>query len=64
MLNPTIVLDGQVAGTWKRTLKKGTVVITPEWFAQPTDEQQQAFAAAAELYGAFLGLEMKLALIE
>ncbi len=56
MLNPVIVIDGQVAGTWKRTLKKGTVVVTPSWFAPPRSAQKDALNAAAQRYGAFLGL--------
>jgi hypothetical protein len=61
MLSPTIVIDGQVAGTWKRTLKKGSVVIQPAWFTQPTNDQQAAFSKAAHQYGAFLGLPVVLA---
>jgi hypothetical protein len=51
---PTLVLDGQVVGTWKRTLKKGDVVITLSPFAPLKKKDRQAFAAAAERYGAFL----------
>jgi hypothetical protein len=53
---PTIVLDGQVAGTWKRVFKKGTVVITLSPFSPLKKKERQAIAAAAERYGAFLGL--------
>jgi hypothetical protein len=61
ILSPTIVIDGQVAGTWKRALKKGAVVITPAWFASPKPPQVRAFTLAAERYGAFLGLPVELA---
>ncbi len=57
MLSPTIVIDGKVAGTWKRALKKGSVTVTPAWFAPPDDEQMRAFSKAAGQYAAFLGLE-------
>jgi hypothetical protein len=60
MISPIIVIDGQVVGTWKRALKKEAVVITPEWFTQPGEAQQQAFCEAAGRYGAFLGLEVVL----
>jgi hypothetical protein len=60
MLNPVIVMNGQVMGTWKRRLKKDAVVITPAWFAVPGEAQQQAFAAAAARYGQFLNLPVLL----
>jgi hypothetical protein len=53
---PVIVLDGQVAGTWKRVVKKGSVVIILSPFAPLKKKERQAVAAAAERYGAFLGL--------
>jgi hypothetical protein len=52
---PTILLDGQVAGTWKRTFRKESVVITLSPFAPLKKKALQAAAAAAERYGAFLG---------
>ena len=56
MLNPTIVIDGQIVGTWKRTLQKDSVVITPSWFTKPTKSDQHALERAAQQYGTFLGL--------
>ena len=61
MLAPTIVIDGQVVGAWKRTLKKGAVVITPIWFAEPKRSQKRAFTTAALQYGTFLKLPVLLA---
>jgi hypothetical protein len=61
MLGPTIVINGHVAGTWKRMLRKDSVVITPHWFASPKKSDHHAFAAAAQHYGAFLGLPAVLA---
>lgn len=52
---PTIVLGGQVAGTWKRELKKGSVVITLSPFVPLKKKERQAVALAAERYGDFLG---------
>jgi Winged helix DNA-binding domain len=54
VLNPTIVMDGRVVGTWKRTLKKDAVIITPNLFAPLNEAETRAFAAAANRYGAFL----------
>ncbi len=56
LLNPVIVIDGHVAGVWKRTLKKTSVAISPAWFAPPDAAQEEAFSRAAQHYGAFLGL--------
>ena len=56
ILNPTIVMNGQVVGTWKRTLQKDTVTITPLWFTPPKKSDQRALAQAVQQYGDFLGL--------
>jgi hypothetical protein len=61
MLSPTIIIDGQVVGTWKRTLKKGLVVITPRWFTLLKKAQKHTFTLAALQYGAFLELPVVLA---
>jgi hypothetical protein len=53
---PTIVIDGRVVGTWKRTLKKGKIVMTPSPFYGMSEVEYGAFAKAAERYGAFMGL--------
>jgi len=58
---PAIVLDGRVAGTWKRTIAKGAVTITLSPFAPLKKKERQAIAAAAERYGAFLGMPTGLA---
>ena len=58
---PVIVLDGQVAGTWKRAFKKGSVVITLSPFAPLKKKERQAVAEEAERYGAFLGMPIVLA---
>ncbi|MBI4790878.1 MAG: AlkZ family DNA glycosylase [Chloroflexi bacterium] len=60
MLNPTIVINGQVVGTWKRKLPKSSVVITSNWFTAPKKSDQHALAVAARRYGAFLGLSVML----
>jgi hypothetical protein len=50
----TLVLDGCVVGTWQRTFKKGTVLITTSPFMALSERDRQAFASAAEQYGQFL----------
>jgi hypothetical protein len=61
IFHPVIVLDGQVAGTWKRTFQKKAVVITLSPFASLKKKERQAIAEAAERYGAFLGMPAVLA---
>lgn len=51
---PTIVIDGQIVGTWKRTLKKSAVTITPSPFARLNEVETRAFATAVSRYGEFL----------
>ena len=36
-LAPTIVVDGQLVGNWRRTIRKGVVVITMSYFAEPNE---------------------------
>ncbi len=56
----TLVINGQVAGTWKRTLKKDAVLIELHPFAPMTKSEKQTVRAVAEKYGEFL--EMSIAL--
>jgi len=51
---PTIVMDGQVVGTWKRTIKKDTLVITPSPFTKLKRAETHSLAEAASRYGEFL----------
>lgn len=51
---PTIVVDGQVAGTWSRTRTRTGVRLTLHPFAAPT-APRECLEAAASRYGAFLG---------
>jgi hypothetical protein len=52
---PMIVVDGQVAGTWKRVFKKGSAEITLSPFSPLKKKERQAAVLAAERYGDFLG---------
>jgi hypothetical protein len=61
VFRPMLVIDGQVVGIWKRTLKKDSVIITPDPFKSLTEAENQALLAAANQYGAFLGLPVVLA---
>ena len=51
---PTIVVAGQVVGTWKRTRTKRSISITLHPFAE-LDAPEESIAAAAARYGDFVG---------
>ncbi len=54
----TIVIGGQVVGSWRRTFKKETVVIELAPFAPLTAADEQAVISAAQRYGDFVGMPM------
>ena len=56
MFASTIVIDGRVAGTWKRSIRKTAIEIGATPFAPLSKAERTAFAAAAESYAAFMGL--------
>ena len=56
----SIMIDGQVAGTWKRTIKKNEVLIELTPFSTLKDGQNQAIIATTQQYGKFLGLPVVL----
>jgi hypothetical protein len=62
MFMPTLVINGRVAGTWKRVVKKKSVVITAAPFVSLKKAEGRALAAAAERYGRFLNLPVELRL--
>jgi hypothetical protein len=61
LFNHTIVIDGQIVGTWKRTFKKDAVVISAEPFAPFSAAENDAFNAAIQRFGEFVGLPVVLA---
>jgi hypothetical protein len=56
MFMPMLVVDGQIVGTWKRTLKKTTVQIELRPFAPLSAATRAAAALAADRYATHLGL--------
>jgi hypothetical protein len=52
----TIVIDGQIVGTWKRTLSKTRVVVQYKPFRKLTHVEEAAVRAQAQRFGAFLEL--------
>ena len=61
ILGPTVVVGGRVAGTWKRELKKGSVVVSANLFAPLRASERRAVDDAAARYGEFLGLPVEVA---
>lgn len=55
-IGPSIIIDGRMVGTWKRTLTKDAVLITCNLFAPLSQNQYTALEKAAQHYGSFLGL--------
>lgn len=60
MFKPTMVADGEVVGTWQRTVTARDVVIEPMPFGPLPGPLQQGLIAAAGAYGAFLGRPARL----
>lgn len=50
VFKPTVVVDGQVAGVWKRLTKRGVVSLEATPFATFTADDEPAIARAAERY--------------
>jgi len=56
MFASTIVIDGQVVGTWKRTVKKNLIVVTATPFSKLSKTEKLSLQQAVERYSAFMGL--------
>ena len=54
-----IILDGQLVGGWRRTLKKEKVLLEYMLITQLTKAQMSAVDKAASRYGEFLGLSIE-----
>ncbi len=54
LLANAMVLNGQVVGTWRRTLKKNTVVISATSFIPLSSSESRLFAVSANRYAEFL----------
>jgi hypothetical protein len=61
LVNPAIVLDGRVEGTWKRALTSAQAVITLAPFTKLPKAARAALEPAVRRYGTFLGIPAVLA---
>ncbi|MBK9927820.1 MAG: AlkZ family DNA glycosylase [Anaerolineales bacterium] len=55
----TIAVNGQIKGTWKRTVKKNEVLVELTPFIKFSKAEVQAVATATKKYGDFLGLPVR-----
>jgi hypothetical protein len=55
IFRPIIVINGQVAGLWKRTFKKDAVIMETELFKEPGKTTRSLIEKAAVQFGRFLG---------
>jgi DNA glycosylase AlkZ-like len=60
IFSSTIAMNGQIVGTWNRTVKKDGVVITTRAFKKFTRHEAGALQTAATRYGKFLGASVVL----
>lgn len=54
------VIDGRLAGSWRRTLKRDSVLVEAVPYRRLSRADQRALASAADLYGRFWGLPAEL----
>ncbi len=52
--NNVILIQGRIAGVWKRTVKKGSLIIEPTFFFKPTKKDYQALTTHVNHYAKFL----------
>jgi hypothetical protein len=60
MFLPTIVADGEVVGTWRRTVKAREILVEPMPFGPLSGPVREGLVEAASGYGAFLGKPARL----
>lgn len=58
-LTAAIILDGKVAGTWRKALKKNKVEISLNPFRKFNEDEEKAVEAEAHRYGEFVGIPVK-----
>ncbi len=61
LLNSALVIGGEVAGSWRRTIKRGAVVVELAPFEKLSAVKRKALVAAAQRYADFLGRSLEVA---
>jgi hypothetical protein len=57
VFKPTLVIDGEVAGTWRRVQKRAHVLLEVQPFADLSARRWREVETAADAYGTFLGTQ-------
>jgi hypothetical protein len=60
IFRPIIVVNGQVTGIWKRTIKKDKVLVETTFFKNPDNKTIPLIEKAARGYGKFLEMETEI----
>jgi hypothetical protein len=61
---PLIVINGQIEGTWKRSIKKSKLYIDPVFFKQPDKHNLRIMKKKANLLGTFLNKDTEIRIKE
>ena len=60
IFHPSIVVNGQVAGLWKRTIQKNKVTIETDFFQQPGKSTKSLIEKKIKNYGKFMDKETEI----
>jgi hypothetical protein len=60
VFRPTVVVDGEVAGVWRRGSSRKRTIVEAELFRRPTAPVRRALEASTAAYGRFLEQETDL----
>ena len=55
----TIIINGQVKGTWKRTIKRGKVIIDLNPLIPLNDDETEILALEVHHFGEFLEMDVE-----
>lgn len=58
VFRPMVVVNGEVVGIWRRTVKKATVLVEAEYFGKPSPATLRLLEKAAGRFGEFLGKKL------
>ena len=63
VFKPTVVVDGEVAGAWRRVARGRVTVVEVEPFGAPSGATWRGVERAVSAYGRFLGTEVELRVV-
>jgi hypothetical protein len=64
LITSTVIIDGTVAGTWRRPMAKDRVTISFDLFRALKRRERDAMHAEAERFGRFVGLPVRISDVE